>query len=255
MIRALLDLVLPLECAACRRPGTPWCRRCAAALERLESAGGPGRVVPHPAPAGMPPTYAWGSYDEPLRSAISAWKDEGRRDLAAVLAPLLARSVDAALTATGWSTDPVVLVPAPSSARACRARGERPLHELVRLVLATAPDRRPATRVAPVLSAGRAIADQARLGQRDRARNLDRALLVEARWAAVVAGRRCLLVDDVVTTGATLAESARALHEAGASGVAAATVAATRRRHGGRRAGQRASGTPERPASAVRPRG
>jgi orotate phosphoribosyltransferase len=51
----------------------------------------------------------------------------------------------------------------------------------------------------------------------------------------VVEGRAVLIVDDVMTTGATIAECGRALHEHGASLVVAATVAATRRRAGGSR--------------------
>ncbi|WP_274704671.1 phosphoribosyltransferase family protein, partial [Actinomadura geliboluensis] len=69
------------------------------------------------------------------------------------------------------------------------------------------------------------VADQAGLTARQRAANLQGA--VEAR--ACVAGRRVVLVDDVVTTGSSLAEAARALRAAGAEVTGTATIAATPR--------------------------
>jgi predicted amidophosphoribosyltransferase len=55
---------------------------------------------------------------------------------------------------------------------------------------------------------------------------------VAPRTAELVRGRLCLIVDDVVTTGSTLAEAARAVRAAGATDVRAAVIAATRRRSG-----------------------
>jgi len=82
----------------------------------------------------------------------------------------------------------------------------------------------------PVLTQRRRVRDQVGLGVDDRAANLAGALWVPPGWAARLGGRPCLLVDDVVTTGATLAEAARALRAAGSGPVVAATVAATARR-------------------------
>jgi len=68
------------------------------------------------------------------------------------------------------------------------------------------------------------------LDHRQRADNLERAIGVRPRWQVSIQGVTVLLVDDVLTTGATIVEAARALRAAGASHVAAATVAATQRR-------------------------
>jgi predicted amidophosphoribosyltransferase len=76
----------------------------------------------------------------------------------------------------------------------------------------------------------RRVADQAHLGRAARAANLAGSMVVDSRWARVVDGAACVLVDDVVTTGATLAEGARALRSAGALHVLAAACAATPRR-------------------------
>lgn len=224
---ALGDLVLPATCAGCRRPGEPWCPGCARTVRDLIGV----RWSPTPPPAGLPPTWTAAAYDGPLRHAVVAWKDEGRRDLDRVLRPLLREALAAAVAG---STDlgaalragvAVPVVPAPSAAHSRRARGEQPLARLV----ATALSGTRGLRVLPALEHQRRVADQAGLGRGERAANLHGALRVAPRYRPRVVGCPCLLVDDVVTTGATLAEAARALRAAGATQLVAVTVAATRR--------------------------
>lgn len=197
-----------------------------------ERGGGPW-VVPHPTPDGMPPVHAWGIYADPLRAAVSAWKDVGRRDLEAVLVPLLAASVDGALTGVGWADGVVVVVPAPSSRRAVRERGDTPLTTLCGAVVAALAGRPgPTLRVAPALRHVRRVRDQSGLGTVERRGNLAQALSVNPLWHSVIHDRRILLVDDVVTTGATFAEAARALRASGAGPVVGASMAATQRTRG-----------------------
>ena len=189
--------------------------------------------MPHPAPAGLPSVHAWGVYADPLRAVVSAWKDAGRRDLVGVLAPLLAASVSGAVVGAGWSDGVVLVVPAPSSPRAVRARGDTPIVALCEASLEQLADRAgPTLRLAPALRHGRRVADQSGLGTGERRGNLSGAVAVKPLWHNVIRERRCVLVDDVVTTGATLADAARALRGAGARGVVAATMAATQRTRG-----------------------
>jgi predicted amidophosphoribosyltransferase len=195
-------------------------------------------VAPDPPPPGLPSCWAWGRYTGSLRAGIRAWKDGGRRDLDAALASLLAEAVRAAVEATGWLRDPagpIVVVTVPSSARAQRIRGDRPLDRVAagatQHVLTGPAQRAHPPLAGPVVALRhrRAVADQAGLGAARRLANLASSMEVRPTWTQLVAGRRCLVVDDVMTTGSTLVEAARALIEAGSSEVAAAVIAATPR--------------------------
>ncbi len=220
---ALLDLALPRMCAACEGPSTPSLPVCSAC--RHELAAGlfptPRRTAPDPVPAGLPLVIACGPYAGTLRRVVTAYKDEDRRDLR----PLLAGLLTGALTPFGGGD---VLVPAPSSRAAVRRRGDEPVADLTRAAARRAGWTRGEVR--PVLRVVRPVADQSRLGQAARAANLAEAYAVPARRAAQLAGRRVVLVDDVMTTGTTLAEAARAVRAAGGVVVGAAVLAATPRR-------------------------
>lgn len=225
----LLDLLLPAECAGCHRAGVPWCRRCDRALAELGLPSGPSTVVPDPPPEGLPITVAWGLYDDPLKSAVTAWKDEGRRDLTPRLARLLAVAMETACAEAGWTRGPVLIVPAPSSSRSTRVRGDMPLVDLAGSAVEALRSRR-TLRLVPAVHPARAVADQAGLSAVSRTANLHSAYAVAPRWLPVLRDRRCVVVDDVLTTGATISECARALMQAGAIQVRGATVAISRRR-------------------------
>lgn len=217
-----LDLLLPRRCAGCggaggRGPGA-LCAGCTTLLRGLPRSYGPS-----PAPPGLPRCWSATDYAGVARRVILAYKERGRTALAAPLAACLAGVAEAALRGR---TGRVVLVPVPSARAARRARGHDPVGALAaRTARLLAARGRPAV-AAPVLGQRRRVADQAGLGAASRAANLRGAF----RAAGPVPPGLCVLVDDVVTTGATLAEAARALGEAGARPALAITVAATRRR-------------------------
>lgn len=207
----LLDLVLPRSCAGCRSPGTGLCAGCRAAL-----AAPARRTRPRPCPPGLPPLTAAAAYEEPVRGVLLAHKEHGRLLLVRPLGAALAGAV--ALLAPPPTA---LLVPVPSSPAAVRARG----HDHARR-LAREAARRSGLQARPLLVPRRAVADQAGLDARRRAANLAGALAARGRLDGLVA----VVVDDVVTTGATLVEAARALRAAGAHVHGAAVVAATVRR-------------------------
>jgi predicted amidophosphoribosyltransferase len=224
LLAAALDLVLPQECLGCGRPGAPVCPDC---LQPLR--GRPRRHAPTPTPAGFPPTWAVAPYDGVVRAAVVAHKEEGRRDLAPALAGALTCSLQAALgEATGRADAPVLVVAVPSRRASRRARGDDPTARLARLAVARSGSAR--ARLVPLLRHARTVADQAGLDAAAREANLAGAFVVRQmpRWAGPAPA--VVVVDDVVTTGATLAEAARALRRAGAGPVGAAVIAATARR-------------------------
>ncbi|MEV7005730.1 phosphoribosyltransferase family protein [Streptosporangium sp. NPDC051022] len=225
MPTALLDLVLPPRCAGCDAPGAPLCPSCTAGLH-----GEPARRMPDPSPPGLPECWSATPYTTAARRAIVAYKERGRTALARPLAGALALAVAAAA-----GERPVVLVPVPGARSALRRRGHDPVGALAELAAVCLHAAGWPTRVDRSLVHRRRVADQAGLSSPERAENLARAFGVARGGKGAVPGSWggsgvVVLVDDIVTTGATLAEAARALREAGWEVPLAATIAATRRR-------------------------
>ncbi len=242
-LAAALELVLPSSCAACHAVAVrgPLCAPCRAgvraASRHVAPAGPPPPAGPRPPPPAGPPCWSGAHFEGPLRLAVTAYKDEGRRDLRDELARLLGTALssaadDPALRRRLASGEEVLVVPVPTAGASRRRRGDDPVAALAHAATAAvgvAPPT-PGMVVVPALAHTRRVADQAHLDRQSRARNLAGSMVVAPAWREVVRGAVCVVVDDVVTTGATLAEAARALHDAGARHVVAATCATTPRR-------------------------
>lgn len=215
LLAALLDLVLPTACEGCGCPGRELCDTC-----RAELLAPPfGRHSPTPRPQGLPSLVVARSYDGVAKAVLLGHKERGRLRLV--------RPLGAALGGALLELElppSTVLVPVPSSRAAVRARG----HDHARR-LATAAGRATGLRVVPLLVPARAVADQSGLDAAGRAANLAGAL----RLRRPVPGVPVVVLDDVVTTGATLVEASRALTAGGALVLGAAAVAATMRRSPG----------------------
>lgn len=224
-MRALLDLVLPVQCAGCGARGVIACRAC------LTHLAGPARPAwPRPSPPGLPPPFAVTSYDGPTRALLLAYKEEGVVGLRKPLGLALGAALRLAMS--GRPGERTLVVPVPSTAAARRRRGADVVAELARVAAVRARRDGAHVSVVTALRHRRAVADSAGLSAIDRAANLAGAFTVRGGCAGALAGRPVVVVDDLVTTGVTLAECAQALRAAGADVVAVAAVAATARRQG-----------------------
>ncbi|MET9099731.1 ComF family protein [Streptomyces antibioticus] len=216
----LAGLVLPAECGGCGRAREVLCPECRAVL----GGTAPFRVRPVPEPAGLPAVHAAARYADEVRAALLAHKERGVLALARPLGVALAGAVRVGLGEEGVgvgvgppSPGDVLLVPVPSTPATTRSRGHDPAR---RIALVAAGELRRAglaVRVAAVLRQRRAVADQAGLSARERLENLMGALTVVPGGARVLGGGPVVLVDDLVTTGASLAEAARAVRAARAA--------------------------------------
>ncbi|MFD8982579.1 ComF family protein [Streptomyces sp. NPDC059564] len=220
----LAGLVLPADCAGCGAARFVLCPDCRGAL----SGAGAGPVRPDArgaGPVGLPEVQAGAAYAGAVRAVVLAHKERGALPLAGPLGTALAAAVlraDAGRSGAGE----LALVPVPSARRTLRARGHDPARRTALAAAARLRGAGAAARVAPVLRLRRRVADQAGLGARQRLENLAGALEVRRDGVRAIAGARIVLVDDVITTGATLAEAARALRAAGLCVRKAAVVAA-----------------------------
>ncbi|GAB1645202.1 ComF family protein [Krasilnikovia sp. MM14-A1259] len=243
LLGALADLILPTACAGCDAVRVPLrlgaCARCVAELEALS----PYPAAPVPPPRGLPPCTAVGPYAGALRAMLLAYKEHGRHRLARPLGALLAGAAAAAAVRAGAQPGAaLLLVPVPSTAKAARRRqGDH----LVRLAGHAARRLRAAGWDAELRRPLQAMPrpDSAGLSAAQRAVAAESSLRIRQTRIGVLQRRPTMrgtlvVVDDIVTTGATLAAVATRLTEANMQVAGAAVLAATQLRRSGPGTGQ-----------------
>jgi len=224
----VLDLLLPPHCLTCDAPvdvpgrfcpdcfaltgfvTEPCCRRCGVPFAHA-GQGGPEKLCPgcHERPPPWGRARAALRYDTQAKRIVLPLKYGDRTEYAAALAPLMARAGAALLR------DADLLVPVPLHRHRLIQRRYNQAALLAGAVAplagkSTLPDALRRTRVTMPLG---------ELSAEERARVVDDAFEVRSGRSGQIAGRRVLLVDDVLTSGATCAACTRALLSAGASAV------------------------------------
>jgi len=214
---AAADLFLGAACPGCGAAGIGVCRVC---TERVR----PEPVVVATRRAVGVPVVAGQQYDDALRRIVMRWKVGGSDHARAPLTALLAHHLAAAVVALG-PEHPIRLVPVPPSRTARLRRGADIVHDLAGQAAAVLESTLGLdVRVVRALTRSRRSVDQKTLDAQARARNL--AGVFTAR-PGVPANASLIVVDDIVTTGATAAEAVRALRVRGHPVLGVAAVAAT----------------------------
>lgn len=205
----LLSLFFPERCSGCGRKNTPLCRTCLSEIEPAENTGDSNLI-------------ALFSYkDSGLRRAVWLLKYRNRRTLAEIFAAELADFLTEELSDRKIfnNLNQTLLIPIPLAGRGLRRRGynqsaliARELARLASLALAEG-----------ILVKIKETPAQMSLNRQERLRNLEGAFAVSQ--AEQIAGCDIILIDDVITTGATMREAAKVLKQAGAKSVLAVAIA------------------------------
>ena len=218
VMKRLLDVLLPPACPGCGKEGAAVCKVCLPFLARRrdEPAGVPLGLASRQ-PAGLVQLEWCCAYSGVARASVAALKYDGELRLVDVLAEQMA----ARWARAGIGGD--LLVPVPVHAARLKQRGFDQAELLARAV-----GRSLKLPVATVLERSTRTAAQHSLGRRARAANVGGAFVVGAAGSREVKGRWIVLIDDVVTTGATFSGCAGALYAAGAYAVSGLALARER---------------------------
>lgn len=229
LLSSLVELVLPRTCVGCGCAGVNWCRGC------FEQDFRPVLHRPDPCPSGLPLLAAAGAYTASIRRAVLAAKEQDQRELDRALGAALAAAAGL-LIATG-SLDPVPsraapvwLIPVPASKDARRLRGRDHVRDWTRWAVRWLQAEGIPARCVPAVTRRPGGLDSVGLDAGQRAINLSGAFSLRADLRSPPTGTTVVIVDDVVTTGATLVAVTACLPIGPAQlRVGAAVVAATQR--------------------------
>lgn len=222
LIWTAIDWVYPPACGGCEKPGVRWCSDCQAQVTSPDAhlcplCGRPqpdGSICPacHQANPGCKDIRSWAIFQGPVREAIHRLKYRGDIGLSETFTTKLVEL----LVELGWNVDIVTAVPL--SRQRLKQRGYNqagllgwPLAKALRVSFAS-----------QAIVRTRNTVSQVGLSIRERQQNVSGAFRADP---LLVRGKNVLIIDDVLTTGATMQACARSFVEAGASSVHGMTLA------------------------------
>ena len=212
----LLDLLFPPRCISCKKEGSFFCAMCRERLPENNTIGVRGTIS------------VWRYDNEKVRSALQQLKYRGKkmlaRELAASLYDKLLETIaeEALFSSPITSSAKYLIVPVPSSKKRSRLRGYNQAELLAKELAAlnyTLFDFNPQA----VVKIKETKSQVSVKNREKRLQNLRGAFAVPQREK--IRGKNVIIVDDITTTGATIAEVRKVLLEAGAKSVLGATIA------------------------------
>ena len=209
----LNTLLFPVRCYGCRDLGFAICSNCRKHWN------------PHIYQSQISDLSVYSAipYSAVARNILLAAKEENQKSADQLIIRALSKSVE-----TLFRSIPVcAIVPIPSQPSANRRRGRDFVSEI-----STSVARQCGVAVLPILHHQRVIRDQSKLNIADRRENLAMALAVKSEYSGNYSGEKVVILDDLLTTGATLKEANRALTKGGFLVQAAATACVVLRRRG-----------------------
>jgi competence protein ComFC len=224
----VIDFVYPPECAGCGKPGVLFCEDCLRKVKHISLrccpiCGNPGRSTAicencceeKPSFSAL---RSWGEYSEPLRGALHTLKYRNNLGLARVFTPMLVEIVKS----QNWELDAVLPVPL------CRSHSkERGFNQSELLAYPLALELG-LPLLTHAITRVKETSSQVSLDRESRFKNLEGAFVGNP---ATLKERSVLLVDDTVTTGATLVSCSKALLDSGCRSVFCITVAKALKKH------------------------
>ncbi len=199
-IHSLKELIYPSICLCCGKTGVKICHNCSKYW----------LANPNKSKVESNCLFFVTTYDETTSPIILAAKESGNREAIKLIARSIASSISFAILNLGIA-QPINLVTIPSQLSAIRRRGRDHIKDLVQEVITQLHNQNIDANYLPILKPIKKIKDQSDLNGLQRKENMSQAFIVKS---SPISQSAVILIDDLVTTGASIHEGVRALSEA-----------------------------------------